>query len=135
MKMGMTGGGSAPKKRLMDKYGRALTATEAAKRQQYRQSLKSAGSESAAAAMREAEMKRRSQFRKTTSLKGAQGPGKAQAQLEARRMASQGPKARKGASATESMRMGRAVASNKAAQTKAGVRRAQMSNRARKAGM
>jgi hypothetical protein len=122
-------------KRMQDKYGRAITVTEAAKRQKYRESLKGAKSADQAAAMRDAEMKRRAQFRKTTSLKGAKGPGKAQAQMEARRMAGQGMKARKGASSSEAMRMGRAAASNKAAQTKAGVQRARMTNRARRAGM
>lgn len=125
MKMMDKGGKSAPKKRLMDKYGRSLTVTEAAKRQKYRESLKGARSVDEAAAMRDAEMKRRAQFRKTTSLQGAKGPGKAQAQMEARRMSS----------STEAMRMGRAAASNKAAQTKAGVQRARMTNRARRAGM
>jgi len=129
------GGKAAPKKRLMDKYGRSLTVTEAAKRKEYRESLSQMSSPAAAAAARKKEMARREQFRKTTSLQGAKGPGKAQAQMEARRMAGQGPKARKGASSTETMRMGRAAASNKAAQTKAGVQRARMTNRARRAGM
>ena len=122
-------------KRMQDKYGRAITVTEAAKRKAYRERLSQMSSPAAAAAARKKEMERRAEFRKTTSLKGAKGPGKAQAQLEARRMASQGPKARKGASSSEAMRMGRAAASNKAAQTKAGVQRARMTNRARRAGM
>ena len=110
MKMsGGPGGGVRPKP-LMDKYGRRLTITEAAKRADYRKKLKSAGSESQASAMREAEMKRRAQFRKTTSQIGAKGPGKAQAQMESRRMAAQGPKARKGATASEAMRMRKAAA-------------------------
>jgi len=120
VKMMDKGGKSAPKKRLMDKYGRSLTVTEAAKRQKYRESLKGARSADEAAAMRDAEMKRRAQFRKTTSLQGAKGPGKAQAQMEARRMAGQGPKARKGASSTEAMRMGRASARGDFAAGKSG---------------
>ena len=110
----------APEKRLMDKYGRTISSTEAKKRADYRQKLKSAGSEAAANAMREAEMKRRSQYRKTTLLAGAKGPGKAQAQMESRRMAAQGPKARKGATASEAMRMRKAAAS-KATKSRRGL--------------
>lgn len=120
MKMMDQGGKAAPKKRLMDKYGRSLTVTEAAKRKAYRESLSQMSSPAAAAAARKKEMARREQFRKTTSLQGAKGPGKAQAQMEARRMAGQGPKARKGASSTEAMRMGRAVAS-KATKSRRGL--------------
>jgi len=119
---------------MRDKYGRALTEAEATKRRQYRESVKGKSGQ-VAEALRKKEMERRAEFRRTTTLKGAKGPGKAQAQLEARRMAAQGSKARKGASSSEAMRMGSAAASNKAAQTKAGVQRARMTNRARRAGM
>jgi hypothetical protein len=132
MKMsGGPGGGVRPKP-LMDKYGRRLTMTEAAKRADYRKKLKSAGSEKQASAMREAEMKRRAQFRKTTSLQGAKGPGKGQAQMEAGRMASS---KKAGASASESRRMSSASQSKTNMQRKRQVQQARMSNRARRAGM
>lgn len=111
MKMGTSGGRSTPKKPMQDKYGRAITVTEAAKRKAYRERLSQMSSPAAAAAARKKEMERRAEFRKTTSLKGAKGPGKAQAQLEARRMAARPRSA--GASSSEAMRMGRAAVSAK----------------------
>lgn len=114
---------------MRDKYGRALTETEATKRRQYRESVKGKSGQ-VAEALRKKEMERRAEFRRTTTLKGAKGPGKAQAQLEAGRMAAN--KRSSGANAIERRRMAGPI---KAAQTKAGVQRARMSNRARRAGM
>lgn len=114
---------------MRDKYGRALTEAEATKRRQYRESVKGKSGQ-VAEALRKKEMERRAEFRRTTTLKGAKGPGKAQAQLEAGRMAAN--KRSSGANAIERRRMAGPI---KAAQTKAGVQRARMSNRARRAGM
>jgi hypothetical protein len=131
---GMSGTVSSAKAKgpMRDKYGRALTEAEATKRRQYRASIKGKSGQ-VAEALRKKEMERRAEFRRTTTLKGAKGPGKAQAMLEARRMASQ--KRGSGASVSESRRMSGAMASKTAARTKAGVQRARMTNRARRAGM